>query len=166
MAHPPTPNDVGLRLVIAYKFVKGALALSFAAVLGFGSQLGLEAALEDWTNTIHTNATQEWSVQLTEFIFSIITRPHALIVAAIALTFDGTLTTIEGWALHHRKPWGEWLVVVATSTLLPFEIYEIIKGIHLGRIAVFLINLWIVIYLARRIAHEQAARKARETAAG
>jgi uncharacterized membrane protein (DUF2068 family) len=59
--------------------------------------------------------------------------------------------------------WAPWLVVGATSLLLPVELVEIIRHVTLGRVGLFLANSAIVIYLARGAwrAHQQhrAARQ-------
>jgi hypothetical protein len=39
---------------------------------------------------------------------------------------DGLLEIVEGVGLWLRKRWAEWLTVIATSLLVPFEIYELI----------------------------------------
>ena len=60
------------------------------------------------------------------------------------------LTLGEGWALHRRFRWAPWLVVVATGSLLPFEVVELVRRPHALRLAVFVVNLTIVCYLATR----------------
>jgi uncharacterized membrane protein (DUF2068 family) len=59
------------------------------------------------------------------------------------------LTALEAWALRRGRPWGAWLVVGATSALLPFEIYEIWRVPRVSRIGLFALNLLICAYLAR-----------------
>jgi uncharacterized membrane protein (DUF2068 family) len=56
----------------------------------------------------------------------------------------------EGVALHLRKRWARWFTIVATSSLLPVELYEIAQEVHLMRILVFLANLAVIVYLVRR----------------
>ena len=46
-----------------------------------------------------------------------------------------------------EKTWAGYLVVIATSTLIPFEIYEIARKPTTLRFALFLLNVGIVIYL-------------------
>ena len=40
------------------------------------------------------------------------------------------LMAAEGVALSFRKPWAHWFTVVATSSLVPVEIYEIVREVH------------------------------------
>ena len=53
----------------------------------------------------------------------------------------------EGVALYLRKPWARWFTIGATSSLVPIELYEIIREIHPIRVLVLLVNIAIVIYL-------------------
>ena len=56
----------------------------------------------------------------------------------------------EGVALHLRKPWARWFTIIATSSFIPVEIYEIIREIHLIRVLVMVANIGIVVYLWQR----------------
>jgi uncharacterized membrane protein (DUF2068 family) len=67
---------------------------------------------------------------------------------------DGVLTLCEGWALHRRFAWSPWLVVVATGSLLPFEVVELVRRPHAVRLVIFVVNLTIVCYLAARATRE------------
>jgi predicted membrane protein DUF2127 len=65
----------------------------------------------------------------------------------IALLSYGVLEGIEAVGLWYTKRWAEYLTFLATTLLLPLEIYEIVnKGTALKVIG-FLINLAVVIYL-------------------
>ena len=61
--------------------------------------------------------------------------------------FYALLHTIEGIGLILERDWAGYLVIVATSSLIPFEIYEIARKFTSVRIALFLLNVGIVIYL-------------------
>lgn len=65
------------------------------------------------------------------------------------LFFFGVLSLIEGWGLHKRRRWAEWLTVVSTSVFIPFEVYEIIKAVSIIKVGTLILNAAIVYYLAR-----------------
>jgi len=71
---------------------------------------------------------------------------------ALALTAFGyaVLMGSEGVALYLRKPWARWFTIGATSSLLPIELYEIVRELHPVRVLVLLANLAIVAYLLER----------------
>lgn len=76
-----------------------------------------------------------------------VAKQTALAVTAFAYA---VLMGSEGLALHARKPWARWFTIVATSSLLPIEVYEIVREPHAVRLAVFAANVAIVVYLWRR----------------
>src|SRR5689334_15344450 len=50
------------------------------------------------------------------------------------------LSLIEGTGLLLGLPWAKWLTVVATAALLPLELYEIVTGISVANVGLFVIN--------------------------
>jgi uncharacterized membrane protein (DUF2068 family) len=74
-----------------------------------------------------------------------------------ALVGDSLVSGVEGWALGRGYAWGAWLVVAATSTLLPVEVIEMSYRTSAGRVILFAVNLTIVLYLLRRAMKEHHA---------
>ena len=72
--------------------------------------------------------------------------------------FYAILHLIEGIGLILEQDWAGYLVVIATSTLIPFEIYEIGKKPTPVRFALFLLNVGIVVYLIVTIRKEHKHR--------
>ena len=66
-----------------------------------------------------------------------------------SLLLLGALAVTEGYGLHLRRRWAEWLTVISTSAFIPFEIYEIVKGVSAVEIAILILNLAIVYYLGK-----------------
>jgi uncharacterized membrane protein (DUF2068 family) len=77
-----------------------------------------------------------------------VTRQTALAITAFGYSI---LMGTEGIALYLRKPWARWFTIVATSSLIPVEVYEIARGLHPIRVLVLVANLAIVWYLAGRV---------------
>jgi uncharacterized membrane protein (DUF2068 family) len=65
----------------------------------------------------------------------------------IALLAYGLLEGVEAVGLWYTKRWAEYLTFLATTILLPLEIYEIINRRSGLKIVGFIINLAVVIYL-------------------
>lgn len=63
----------------------------------------------------------------------------SFIYAALFLT--------EGLGLWFLKRWAEWMTIVITSSLVPVEVWEIIRRPHWGKVVVLVINLVLVTYL-------------------
>ena len=88
------------------------------------------------------------------------TERRNLAVATAAIFLDGVAVMVEWYALRRGHAWGEWLVVGATSVFLPFEVVALVRRVHAGRVALFVLNLAIVLYLARHVMKRGAARRA------
>jgi uncharacterized membrane protein (DUF2068 family) len=149
----PTPSaakrEAGLRLIILYKLAKAALGLGFAAVLWGLVLTGETDRVLDLVEAVRHHMTAAWALHLMDTIVSATDRHHVEFLAG-ALTMDGAFTLFEWFALHTGRPWGEWLVVVATASLVPFEVIAIVRHGRIGRVVLLLLNVAIVVYLARR----------------
>jgi len=53
----------------------------------------------------------------------------------------------EGTGLLFRQRWAEWLTIVATSSLMPIEAYELVEKFTAVRLFALLINAAVVLYL-------------------
>ncbi len=74
-------------------------------------------------------------------------RSGTLTGVGLALIAYGLLEGVEAVGLWLGKRWAEYLTFVATTILLPLEIYEIIHRQSVLKIIGFLINVAVVIYL-------------------
>ena len=61
------------------------------------------------------------------------------------------LFSVEGTGLWLGKRWAEWLTIVATTSFIPFEVYELMRRATAVRVAFVVANVAIVIYLVWRI---------------
>ena len=75
------------------------------------------------------------------------THINVLAIGAIAYALlEGT----EGVGLAMRRRWAEYLTVVATGILIPYEAYEVVHHVTLFKVGALLLNLAVVGYLAYR----------------
>lgn len=78
--------------------------------------------------------------------------PHARLAQVGAGLFAyATLYLIEGLGLWFDRYWAEWLTVVGTSLLVPFEIHHLVIKPGWGIGIALLVNLAVVAYLGWRI---------------
>jgi uncharacterized membrane protein (DUF2068 family) len=78
-----------------------------------------------------------------------------MILFSIGSFFYSALQLTEGIGLWMQKRWAEFLTVIATSLLIPVEIYEILEKFTWVRVIVFAANIFIVWYLATRLKDEK-----------
>jgi uncharacterized membrane protein (DUF2068 family) len=80
----------------------------------------------------------------------------------LAAFLYATLFIIEGVGLWKARRWAEYLTVIATGSLIPFEAYELARRVTWTRAGGLAINLLVVAYLIYRLRHplEPAAEPA------
>lgn len=165
MPGPCPKSNLGVRAIVMYKAVKGALEIALSGALVALLLLGLAGSIQHFAAGLQRHFSRAWSVYLAQMVMRVATR-HRVEVTSIALVLDGLLSMVEGWALWRGHWWGPWLVVVASGSLLPFEIYEMVVHARVSRIGLFVLNLVIVVYLAKNALHEARARRAETHGSG
>jgi uncharacterized membrane protein (DUF2068 family) len=151
-------RERGVVAIIAYKVVKAAVWVVLAITLVVMAHLGLGDRLQTFADRLqhHQGA---WSLELARWVMKASTL-HGLWTVALALVADAAASLVEAWALWHAHWWGPWVVVLSTGSLLPFEVVAFVRHGHLVRLAVLLVNLLIVIYLANKALREHRERRA------
>ena len=147
MADPAKPG-AGVRAIVLYKTVKASLQLGVVLVMALLWPLGLPQMLAELSAALRHHLTQAWASTLASWLERGATR-HGVALGMLALGLDGTLTGVEAWALARGRRWGPWLVVLATGSLLPFEVYELIRVPRASRALLIVLNATVVVYLAR-----------------
>jgi uncharacterized membrane protein (DUF2068 family) len=71
---------------------------------------------------------------------------HLRILALILLVY-AALEATEAVGLWLNKRWAEYLTFVATTVLVPYEVYELTLSVSVFKIITLVINLAVVIYL-------------------
>ena len=142
--------------------VRPSLALFFTGLIACGAACSfalyrhneqvfyLAAAL------LKDHFVRAWSSRLAESILNL-GRPENIRLVGLALGLDGILNLSEWWCLWKNYSWGKWAVAVSSGLLLPFEIFEIYKGVKTGRVMIFTINLLAVVYLVNSKLREDKA---------
>jgi uncharacterized membrane protein (DUF2068 family) len=74
------------------------------------------------------------------------------IAAAVALAY-ATLFTVEAVGLWLQRVWAEYLTIVATTSFVPFEVYELTRRLTPVRLGALVVNVGIVGYLVARRWH-------------
>jgi uncharacterized membrane protein (DUF2068 family) len=153
---PPTaaPRKIdGLRLIALLKF--GKVLLLIATSYGVHKLLNADLVerLYSWSAALSDDRFER------KLLMRALTWVEGLgaqkIQIFLVVTIGYTAVALgEGIGLWMRRTWGEWLTVIATSSLIPFELWELITrppGRRLALGATLGLNLLIVWYLARQL---------------
>jgi uncharacterized membrane protein (DUF2068 family) len=87
------------------------------------------------------------------FLHRIVLKLHhihagTVLVTGIAAAGYGALELAEGWGLWLDQLWAEYLTVIATSLLVPVELYELARKPSLLKAGGIAVNVAIVAFLA------------------
>ncbi len=70
--------------------------------------------------------------------------------------FYAALFYVEGIGLALEQRWAEWLTLLATGLFIPIEIYGLCTKPSAGKVAILLVNIGIVIFLAYLLRQKSA----------
>ena len=73
--------------------------------------------------------------------------PHRLVQLGLLVMAYAALEASEMVGLWFSKRWAEYLTLVATTALVPLEIYELTLNVSVFKVVTLVINLAIVVYL-------------------
>ncbi len=157
VAHMASHNTRLIRLIGLFKLFKGILLI----VVGVGALKMIHSDMTDVALRIVTKLGLDPGGRYV----------GKLLLGAANLTPDkirdlgvgsfvyAALFLTEGIGLSMAKRWAEWFSVIITSSLVPFEIYEIHRHPTLLKFGALLVNLAVVAYLVYRIRTDDAARR-------
>lgn len=143
-----------MQAIAAFKFVK-ALLFVLAAMGAFGlMQHGVAEHAREWGSALAFTSGQHLVRKAITFLTGL-SRAKIGALGFVAL-FYAALFATEGVGLWRERRWAEYLTVIATGSLIPFEIWEIVHRPTAIRFATFAINVAVVIYLVVRLRRPRA----------
>ncbi len=157
--HPVRGLD-GLRIIGLIKLGKAALVL--ATTYGLYRLLKPELVdhLYDWLYSLTDTFERRLLERALDWVDSLgADRIHNIVIVTSVYT---AVLLAEGIGLMLRKTWAEWLTVIASASLIPFELWHLFFGVRHNKWAVLaatLLNVVIVIYLVRVLLKARRARQ-------
>jgi uncharacterized membrane protein (DUF2068 family) len=152
----PAATPRGLRLIAAFKLFKGLVlfAVGIGAVKLLHKDLALE--VERWADIFRVDPNNHYIHRLLER-FSIL-DDRKLKELSVGTFFYSALLLTEGVGLLLDKRWAEYFTIIATSSFIPLEVYEITKRVSSAKVIVLLINVVVVIYLVIELCRNRRNR--------
>ena len=143
-----------LRVIAVFKFLKSAMLIA----LGVGAfrllHKDVGEILEHITEAMRLDPGNRFVDAV--LMKASLLRPEQIKRLGLGSFLYAALFLAEGTGLWLRKPWGEWLTVIITSSLIPVEIYVIYRHPSWVKAVVFVINIAIVGYLISQIRSRRA----------
>ena len=142
-----------LRAIAVFKLLK-ALCLLVVAAAAFDLVRSERLdAFADWVAHMPIQHGHRVVMRLVDAMLQLGPRKFAAI-GAVACVF-ASLFLVEGWGLWRGKRWAEYLTVIATTSLIPFELWEIVHQFSLLKVCALMVNVAIVWYLIRLLQREK-----------
>jgi uncharacterized membrane protein (DUF2068 family) len=141
----PLPRLDILRTIALYKLLKVLLLLALAYGEARLSDASLTAKLVTWASARPLGLEHKVVTWLLEWFSGLSdSRVHALRMVTLAYA---AVFAIEGIGLWMHKRWAEWLTTIITASLIPLELWELFHKPNVGKAAVVIANVAIVIIL-------------------
>ena len=144
-----------LKLIAVFKILKGVFLLALGLSLIFLN------SRTRWMDSISGWATDELLVihsktlhYLLNGLQRALTGGHLRATAVLSLVYAGVLFT-EGIGVYFQKRWAEFLMIIATSALIPLEIHHLFVKRSVAAVIILLVNCFIVWFLYRVLRREQ-----------
>ena len=139
----------GLMLIAAFKLLKGLTLLA----VGFGAlhliNKDLDVVMEHWISFFRVDQNNHFIHGLIERFTNLDDRK--LRQLSVGTFFYSAMLLTEGVGLALRQRWAEYFTIIATSSFIPLELYEIFKHVTLMKVALLFVNIAVVAYLAMEL---------------
>lgn len=150
-------KNKGERIVAIFEAAKGAII--FLAGLGLLTIVhkNVQIIAEEIISQLHLNPAKHYPrifIDLASHIGDTQLRMLALLAIIYA-----SLRLLEAYGLWCSIGWAQWLAVVSGGIYVPLEIYELLLKYSWIKLATFIVNVGIVIYLSSKIRTQFVIKK-------
>jgi len=144
-------HDAFIKVIIVERIIKAVILIAVAIGLLVAGRTGLLTSWADYAqDQLNLAVGRSFIVQLLFKLVVYIGAFSHTTLLAIATIVYALLEGTEGVGLAMRRRWAEYLTVIATGILIPYEAYEVIHRVTLFKVGALLLNVAVVGYLAYR----------------
>ena len=136
----------GLRAVAVFEALKGALALLAAGGLFYFIPHDLRHVAIELVGRLHLNAGKRYPNVFLR-ILEDTSNAQLWSVAALVVAYAIVRFT-EAYGLWRGRAWAEWLAAGSGAIYVPFELYELSRGVSWIKIVALALNVAIVAFMA------------------
>jgi uncharacterized membrane protein (DUF2068 family) len=142
-------HDAFIKVIIVERIVKSTVLIVLAIGLLVAGNKGWLDSWSDYAeNQLNLNVGRDIILQLLLRVLVYIGNfSHVTLIAISAIAY-ACLEATEGVGLAMRRRWAEYLTVIATGILIPYEVYEVVHHATLFKLGALALNLAVVGYLA------------------
>lgn len=145
----------GLRAIALFKLTQALLLGGTALATLNLLRPSVAEAVREWANRIPLGDEQGLIQRLLGWLSGL--EPQRIAALGLGALAYATLFIVEAVGLWRHRRWAEWLTVVATSSLVPLELWEVERHPTGSRMLLVTINLAIVGYLVWALTRERGS---------
>ena len=153
-AQRPGSRNGLIRIIAVFKLVKALLLVG----VGLGSLKLLNPTTAEtadrWASALAWRLGPRAASAVRDGVSSL-SDSRLKLIGIVAFLYAG-LFGVEGVGLWMGKRWAEYLTIIATTSFVPFEVYELIRHASWQRGATLGINLLVVGYLVWKVRQRDA----------
>jgi uncharacterized membrane protein (DUF2068 family) len=147
-----------LRLIALERIARGVLLLAAGVYLLFHLHSDFGRLADHAIRAIELDPRRPFLHRIVAYLHHL--HASELRIAALFALGYGALELVEGTGLWLDQLWAEYLTVIATSLLLPFELYELVHRPSAWKAGGIVVNVAIVVYLASLLRRRLRERRA------
>jgi uncharacterized membrane protein (DUF2068 family) len=150
-------HDRGLLVIALFKMVKAvALILAGAGALSL-LRPAAQMEVREWLADLSIRQGHRIVERALHLLN--VASPRQMTLVGLASICYGLLFAVEGIGLWMERRWAEYLTIAATGSLIPFEVYELVRALTAVRALALIVNVAAVIYLVFRLRHPTGDRR-------
>jgi uncharacterized membrane protein (DUF2068 family) len=143
-----TSRSFLLPWIVAFKAVKATLLTMLGVTLLFAIHRDPIDFVIQIAQAIHLPLTSRLFDRTLNLAFRA-TPKNEVELGLTALGYAALMGT-EGVGLYLQRSWARWFTIGATSSLIPIEVYEIVREPRVLRVGILVLNVAVVLYLWKR----------------
>lgn len=135
-----------LRAVALFEALKGTLALLAAGGLFYFIPRDLSHIAVELVGRLHLNAGKGYPNVFVRVVEDT-SNAQLWAIAALVVVYAAVRFT-EAYGLWRSRAWAEWLAAASGAIYIPFELYELSRGVSWIKAGALVLNVAIVILMA------------------
>jgi uncharacterized membrane protein (DUF2068 family) len=136
----------GVRAVAILEATKGMLVIAAGCALLTLVHSGVQHVAEELVRHLHLNPAKGTPRVFIELAGNLLDR-RLWLLAALAGVYS-VMRFIEAYGLWRSRRWAEWFAAVSGGVYIPFEIYELLRGVSWIKLGALAVNVVVVAYMA------------------
>jgi uncharacterized membrane protein (DUF2068 family) len=136
----------GLRAVALFETLKGTLALLAAGGLFYYIPRDLRHIAVELVGRLHLNPGKSYPNVFLRVVGDA-SNAQLWAIAAMVVVYAAIRFT-EAYGLWRSRAWAEWLAAVSGGIYIPFEVYELSRGLSWIKAGALVLNVIVVVLMA------------------